>query len=131
MKIYCPNCFYPNDATSKYCDKCGLEISWKESSYKSKLIKALGHKRADIVMLSTKILSQYSDSETEKALLKVLRYSTDPCIKAAAIESLGVVGTDRSLKTLKNISTSDSVIPRAKAIKAIDSIKKRNEQKNK
>ena len=127
MKIYCPNCFYPNDESHKYCVKCGLEIAWEEKSYKSKLIKALDHKRADIVMLSAKILSKYSDSETEKALLKVLKSSIDPYIHAAAIESLGIIGTSRSLKILENISVSDSVIPRAKAIKALESIKKRNE----
>ena len=127
MKVYCPNCFYPNDADSKYCVECGLEIAWKENSYKSKLIAALNHKRADIVMLSAKILSKYSNSETEKALLKVLKSSIDPYIHAAAIESLGIIGTSRSLKILENISVSDSVIPRAKAIKALESIKKRNE----
>ena len=127
MKVYCPNCFYPNDADSKYCVKCGLEITWEENSYKSKLIDALTHKREDIVMLSAKILSKYSDSETEKALLKVLKSSIDPYIHAAAIESLGIIGTSRSLKILENISVSDSVIPRAKAIKALESIKKRNE----
>ena len=127
MKVYCPNCFYPNDADSKYCVKCGLEIAWKENSYSSKLIAALNHKRADIVMLSAKILSKYAGSETEKALLKVLKSSIDPYIHAAAIESLGIIGTSRSLKILENISVSDSVIPRAKAIKALESIKKRNE----
>ena len=98
MKIYCPNCFYPNDEGSKYCDKCGLEIAWEENSYKSKLIKALAHKRADIVMLSAKILSKYKDNETEKALLSLLKHSTDPYIQAAAIESLEAVGTNKSLK---------------------------------
>jgi len=127
MKVYCPNCFYPNDADSKYCVECGLEIAWKENSYKSKLIAALNHKRADIVMLSAKILSKYADSETEKALLKLLKSSSDPYIQAAVIESLGIIGTNRSLKTLENISTSDSVIPRVKAIKSLESIKKRNE----
>ena len=127
MKIYCPNCFYPNDESHKCCVKCGLEIAWKEDCYKSKLSAALGHKRADIVMLSAKILSKYADSETEKALLKLLKSSADPYIQATAIESLGTIGTDRSLKILENISVSDSVIPRAKAIKALESIKKRNE----
>ena len=128
MKIYCPNCFYPNDESSKYCEKCGLEIAWEEKSYKSKLIKALEHKRADIVMLSAKILSKYGGNETEKALLDLLKHSTDPYIQAAAVESLGTIGTCRSLKILENISVSDSVIPREKAIKAAESIKKRNEQ---
>ena len=126
MKMYCPNCFYPNDESHKYCNKCGLEIAWKENSYKSKIIAALNHKRADIVMLSAKILSKYTSSETEKALLDLLKHSTDPYIQAAAIESLKAVGTDKSLKILENISVSDSVISREKAIKAIDSIKKRN-----
>ena len=128
MKIYCPNCFYPNDESHKYCVKCGLEIAWEEKSYKSKLIKALDHKRADIVMLSAKILSKYKDNETEKALLDLLKSSANPYIQAAAIESLEAVGTDKSLKILENISVSDSVIPREKAIKALESIKKRNEQ---
>ena len=128
MKIYCPNCFYPNDESHKYCDKCGLEIAWKENSYRSKLIKALEHKSADIVMLSAKILSKYTGSETEKALLDLLKSSADPYIQAAAIGSLEAVGTDKSLKILENISVSDSVIPREKAIKALESIKKRNEQ---
>ena len=127
MKIYCPNCFYPNDESHKYCDKCGLEIAWEENSYKSKLIAALNHKRADIVILSAKILSKYNGSETEKALLDLLKSSVDPYIQAAAIESLEAVGTDKSLKILENISVSDSVIPREKAIKAIEDIKKRNE----
>lgn len=128
MKIYCPNCFYPNNSDSKYCSNCGLEVAWKESSYKSKLIKALDHKRADIVMLSAKILSKYKDNETEKALLKLLKSSDDPYIQAIAIESLEAAGTDKSLKILEDISVSDSVIPRVKAIKAVESIKKRNEQ---
>jgi len=33
MKIDCPNCFYPNDANAKCCDKCGEQIAWKEESY--------------------------------------------------------------------------------------------------
>ena len=78
-------------------------------------------------MLSAKNLSKYKDNETEKALLSLLKHSTDPYIQAAVIESLGIIGTNRSLKTLENISTSDSVIPRVKAIKSLESIKKRNE----
>ena len=127
MKIHCPNCFWPNDANAKHCNKCGTEISWKEQSYKSKLIGSLSHKRADIVMLSAKILSNYAGSKTEKALLKLLRSSADPYIQAAAAESLGTIGTSKSFKTLEDMSTSGSVIVREKVISAIKNIKKRNE----
>jgi len=127
MKIYCPNCFYPNDVNAKCCDKCGGKIDWKEESYKSKLISALRHKRADIIILSAKILSEYPCSETEEALLKLLKSSTDPYIQAEAIESLGAIGKSKSLKILEDISNSDSVISKKKAIKAIEAIKKRNE----
>jgi len=124
MKIYCPNCFYSNDANTKYCNKCGSEIAWKEQSYKLKLIKSLSHKRADIVILSAKILSNYPGSETEKALLKLLGSSSDPYIQATAVESLGKIGTSLSLKTLEDISISGSVIAREKAVSAIENIKK-------
>jgi len=124
MKVYCPNCFYPNDANTKYCNKCGSEIAWKEQSYKLKLIKSLSHKRADIVILSAKILSNYPGSETEKALLKLLGSSSDPYIQATAVESLGKIGTSLSLKTLEDISISGSVIAREKAVSAIENIKK-------
>jgi len=93
MKIYCPSCFYPNDVNAKYYNKRGEQIAWKEASYKSKLISAPSHKRADAVILSAKILSKYPGSETEKALLKLLKSSTDPRIQAAAVESLCIIGT--------------------------------------
>ncbi|MBM3700025.1 MAG: hypothetical protein FJW68_03770 [Actinobacteria bacterium] len=127
MKIYCPNCFYPNDENTKYCEKCGSEISWKEESYKSKLIGSLSHKRAEIVILSAKILSNYPGIKTEKALLKLLRSSCNPYIQAAAAESLGVIGTSKSLKNLEDLSTSGSVIVREKVTIAIENINKRNE----
>ena len=127
MKIYCPNCFWPNDENEKFCIRCGSQIDWKEASYKSKLISALSHKRADIVMLSAKILSNYPSAETEKALIKLLKSANDPYIQAVAAETLGKIGSRQSLKTLKAISESGSVISREKAIKAIGEIKKRIE----
>jgi len=131
MKIYCPNCFYPNGKDSKYCKNCSLEIIWARDNYKSKLIKALHHKRKDIAILAAKILSKYDGRQTEKALLEIAENSTDPYIQAASIDSLGAVGTNESLKILKIISNSASVIPRSKAIIAIDNIKKRDDGKKK
>jgi len=81
-----------------------------------------------VVITAIKIFANFRE-KTEKVLLKLLKNSNDPYVQEAAVETLGVIGTGKSLRLLEKISNSKSIIPKLKAIKAIENIRERNERK--
>ena len=101
MKIYCPNCFYPNEESQKTCQKCGKLIEWKDESYEDKLIKALSHKDPRIVLRAAEILSNFKSDRTKKALTNIIFKSKDPYIQATAVKSFANISTDKHKKFLK------------------------------
>ena len=119
MKVYCPNCFYPNEANQKICQKCGGLIEWKDESYEDKLIKALSHRDYRIVLRAAEILSNFKSDMTKKALTSIIFKSKDPYIQATAVKSLANITSNETLKIFKKIALSGSLPARIKAIEAI------------
>jgi len=119
MKVYCPNCFSPNEAGQKKCKKCGGLIEWKDESYEKKLIKALSHKDYRIVLRAAEILSNFKSDRTKKALTGIIFKSKDPYIQAAAVKSLANISFNETLKIFKKIALSGTLSARLNAIEAI------------
>lgn len=119
MRIYCPNCFSPNEADQKICKKCRGLIDWKDESYETKLIKALSHKDYRIVLRAAEILSNFKSDRTRKALTGIIFKSKDPYIQAAAVRSLANISFNETLKVFKKIALSGSLSARLNAIEAI------------
>jgi len=119
MKVYCPNCFYPNEENQKACQKCGGLIEWEEKSYEGKLIKALSHKDYQIVLRAAEILSNFKSDRTKKALTSIIFKSKDPYIQATAVNSLANISYDKTLKIFRKIALSGSLPARLKAIEAM------------
>lgn len=119
MKVYCPNCFYPNEENQKTCQKCGELIEWKDESYEDKLIKALSHRDYRIVLRAAEILSNFKSDRTKKALTNIIFNSKDPYIQATAVKSLANISNDKTLKIFKEIALSGSLPARLQAIEAI------------
>ncbi|MHB1252926.1 MAG: HEAT repeat domain-containing protein [Candidatus Humimicrobiaceae bacterium] len=103
MKIYCSNCFYPNESFQKICEKCSKVINWEDESYEDKLIKALLHKDPRIVLRAAEILSNFKSNRTKKHLLK-----------------------QKEMDLLEKLEKGKSVTIREKAEEAIINIKKRH-----
>src|SRR4030042_4171794 len=119
MKVYCPNCFSPNEAGQKICKKCGELIEWEDESYEKKLIKALSHKDYRIVLRAADILSNFNSDRTKKALTGIIFKSKDPYIQAAAVKSLANISFNETLKVFKKIALSGTLSGRLNAIEAI------------
>ena len=119
MKIYCPNCFYPNEGKQKTCQKCGELIEWKDESYEDKLIKALSHRDPRIVLRAAEILSNFNTDKTKIALTKTIFNTKDPYVQATAVKSLANISTDKTLKIFKEIALSGTLPARLQAIEAI------------
>ena len=119
MKVYCPNCFSPNEAGQKICKKCGGLIEWKDESYEKKLIKALSHKDYRIVLRAAEILSNFKSDRTKKALTGIIYKSKDPYIQAAAVKSLANISSNETLKVFKKIALSGTLSGRLDAIETI------------
>jgi hypothetical protein len=119
MKIYCPNCFYPNDSSKNICEKCGKPLDWKDESYEDKLIKALSHKDPRIVLRAVEILSNFKSYKVEKALVKIIFKTKDPYIQSAAISSLTDIGSPETLKIFRKLALSGTFPARIKAIEAL------------
>jgi HEAT repeat protein len=119
MKIYCPNCFYPNEENQKTCQKCGSLIEWKDESYEDKLIKALSHRDYRIVLRAAEILSNFKSDKTKKALTSIIFKSKDPYIQATAVKSLANISSGKTLKIFREIALSGTLPARLKAIEAI------------
>jgi len=119
MKVYCPNCFSPNEADQKNCKKCGELIEWEDENYEDKLIKALSHKDYRIVLRAAEILSNFKSDRTKKALTGIIFKSKDPYIQAAAVKSLANISFNETLKVFKKIALSGTLSARLNAIEAI------------
>lgn len=119
MKIYCPNCFYPNESFQKICEKCGKAINWENESYENKLIKALLHKDPRIVLRAAEILSNFKSNKTRKALIKTIFGSKDPYVQAAAVSSLSSNSSRETLKVFREIAVNGSLQARIRAIEAL------------
>ncbi len=119
MKIYCPNCFYPNESYQKNCEICKEPIDWKDESYEDKLIKALSHKDPRIVLRVVEILSHFKSDKSRKALIKIINKSEDPYTQAAAISSLMNMDLKRTFPVFRKIALHGSLMSRIKAIEAI------------
>lgn len=119
MKIYCPNCFYPNESFRKICEKCGKAIIWEDESYEDKLIKALSHKDPRVVLRAAEILSNFKSDMTKKVLISIIFKSKDPYIQATAVKSLANISSNETLKIFKKIALSGTLPARLKAIEAI------------
>ena len=119
MKIYCPNCFYPNEENQKTCQKCGSLIEWKDESYEDKLIKALSHKDPRIVLRAAEILSNFNTDKTKIELTKTIFNTKDPYIQATAVKSLANISADKTLKVFRKIALSGTLPARLQAIEAI------------
>jgi len=119
MKVYCPNCFYPNEANQKICQKCEGLIEWEDESYEAKLIKVLSHRDPRIVLRAAEILSNFKSDRTKKALINIIFKSKDPYIQAAAIKSLVNISSNETLKIFRKIALSGTLPARLKAIEAI------------
>ena len=119
MKIYCPNCFYPNEENQKTCQKCGKLIEWKDESYEDKLIKALSHRDYRIVLRAAEILSNFKSDKTKKALTIIIFKSKDPYIQATAVKSLANISSGKTLKIFREIALSGTLPARLQAIEAI------------
>jgi HEAT repeat protein len=116
MKVYCPNCFSPNEADQKNCKKCGELIEWEDENYEDKLIKALSHKDYRIVLRAAEILSNFKSDRTKKALTGIIFKSKDPYIQAAAVKSLANISFNETLKVFKKIALSGTLSARLNAI---------------
>lgn len=119
MKVYCPNCFSPNEADQKICKKCGGLIEWEDESYEAKLIKALSHKDYRIVLRAAEILSNFKSDKTKKALTSIIFKSKDPYIQTVAVKSLANISFNETLKVFKKIALSGTLPARLNAIEAI------------
>ncbi|MHB1376343.1 MAG: HEAT repeat domain-containing protein [Candidatus Humimicrobiaceae bacterium] len=119
MKIYCPNCFYPNESLQKICEKCGKAINWADESYENKLIKALLHKDPRIVLRAAEILSNFKSNRVRKALIKTIFASKDPYVQAAAVSSLSNNSSMETFKVFREIAINGSLQARIRAIEAL------------
>ena len=119
MKVFCPNCFDPNETNQKICQKCGGPIEWEDESYEDKLIKALSHRDYRIVLRAAEILSNFKSDRTKKALINIIFKSKDPYIQATVVKSLANISSHKTLKIFREIALSGTLPARLQAIEAI------------
>jgi HEAT repeat protein len=121
VAFYCPACWSEVNAGDQICPACSANIAElsAQQDYVSKLIAALEHPEPTTPIRAAWILGQLKTATAVAPLLKVVRGSTDPYIKAAAAEALGEIGGQQAHQTLTELSTGGPVIVRRAAVKAL------------
>jgi len=122
LKLYCPNCFYPNEVNQRLCERCKKPLEWKEENFEAKLIKALSHGEPETALRVATILSNFKSSKVERALIKSILNSKDPYFQAAGLNSLALVGSRKSLSVFRRMALNGFLLPRLKAIEGIAKI---------
>lgn len=122
MKIYCPNCFEPNEVGQDQCIRCRSVLEWEEEEYVDKLIRALDHAEPLTAVRAAEILGNFGEEKVAEALENVLATSQDPYLLKAAIASLGRMGPTRSMEYIITLLRNSYLIVRVQAAKTLGEI---------
>lgn len=122
MKIYCPNCFEPNEVGQDRCMRCRSVLEWAEEEYVDKLIRALGHAEPLTAVRVAEILGNFGEEKVVEALEEVLATSQDAYLLKAAVASLGRIGSTRSIKCIIALLRNSYLIVRIQAAKTLGEI---------
>lgn len=89
---------------------------WERKKNAKKLIRALGDDRVEIRVRATRALSAIDDPEITNYLIQLLR-DENPEIRLASVETLGVIGSGRTVEFIR------AMLDKERDIKVIEAAK--------
>ena len=121
MIALCPTCWQVAPPAAECCPACGADFAaLQEREYTEKLIGALDRPDRKTMIRVARILGARGDERTVSSLVRALRrYSSEPYVAAAIIESLGRLPGAAARTAVRDGLGHESVIVREKATLAL------------
>ncbi len=126
VRFYCPACWSDFTEDFEKCPNCGLNIRefWASKDYVEKLILALKHPEKSTPIRAAWILGKLRDPRAVTALIELIEKTEDVYLMAAAVKSLGEIGTREAIETLKILRNHPAKIIREAARRSLDKQKR-------
>lgn len=122
MTTLCPACWRVVPPDAGRCPHCSADIvTLHERDFRDKLLAALAHPIADIVIQAAAVLAARRDPEASRAIGRALhRFSHEPHVLAGLLDALHVVGDDEARRLATAASAHPSLIVRQAAARVLE-----------